>query len=178
MSNYVSQKTEMLYYQVHWFFGYLGFQFLLTSPSLLVPPGNPNMSNLSQFLALGKSHRWMCRVSHRRLYCAGWWCGKFLGKAAQRFDSSCYLARRNSSVCPTLSLSVVWSVVLCRVIVVASSSSACSVSSPAWQQATDVFEPQAGAKLRWRAWPKPAEDCPRSEVDPRIGRRKAKVGEA
>ena len=37
---YIGQKTEMLHSK---FKQYLGFQFLLTSPSLFVPPENPNI---------------------------------------------------------------------------------------------------------------------------------------
>ena len=149
--------------------GYLGFQFLLTSPSPFVPPENPQSWAMFNDFKEETAHQWRCHASHRRLYCARWWCGRFLGTDAQCFGSSCYLLLRNSSVCPTLSLSVVWSVVLCRVIVVASSSAAVSLRQAGSRLLTSF---EAGAKLRWRAC-RDAEDCPRSEVDPRMGLGKA-----
>ena len=47
---HAAQKTVMLKWSPIKLSGYLGFQFLLTSPSPFVPPENPMMRNVLQFL--------------------------------------------------------------------------------------------------------------------------------
>ena len=103
---------------------YLGFQFLLTSPSPFVPPGTPDMRVMFyDFLNLTNEgvmrHIEGCIVQG----------GDMVGFRRRPLNVSTHLAAIFSSVSgilsslPTPSLSVVWSVVLCRVIVASTSSS-------------------------------------------------------
>ena len=115
----------------------------------------------------------MCRGWYRRRYCAGWWCGKFLGTVVPCFDSYCcccyLLLLWNSSVCPALSLSVV----ACRVIVAPSPADAATTLPAGRAQASDVFE---RLKLAQSSADELGDDRPRSELDPTIAGWKAVGG--